>query len=528
MVWIVAAMAFWNVAGYYDDPDTFFGRNECWAYGWPETYLRRSIQWYDAQGGVIENPRFEEEGKLRWQDSLTLVPWHRAVEFRPEILALDAAIGASAILGVGASFEWWRRRRHHLFQLHLSDLLVVVGVVGVGLAWGKQALNSREYAEKAAENLREKQRLIVVQGHGTPECIRILLPGDTWKLGDYVRCARTTFGKWSKEDVRAIVVQRRLEHLDLFNIRIAPEGWSELAKTRSLRSLSLRDNSVGERQLILGDVGFAAISQIPNLRRIQFDVPDLTDDSLRFLAGSKRLRELVIRNSMDSPSLTNEGLKHIAAIPSLSQLELDSSRVRDDEFIASDLTPLAKCRRLRRLSIVGKNLSMADVETIAQLSGLEQLALVNCTIRKIPDQAAIFPRHRGLKRLDFDLYPTSDSLWNSLQRLPDLKELHVGGVGDEGLEYACRVRTLRRLSYADQHFTNEGLKSLANLPRLEYLCLGASLQLTDEAMDSLVGLKSLREINFASCDQITDAGLQRLAHARPDLKITKKWECAPW
>lgn len=125
-----------------------------------------------------------------------------------------------------------------------------------------------------------------------------------------------------------------------------------------------------------------------------------------------------------------------------------------------------------------------------------------------------------------------DELERYTRKNPYLKEYILRGedITDKGASYLSRLTLLEKLDLSNTKITDEGLKSLSNLPLailnigqntvtdkgLKYLpptLISLSLentQVTDSGLKQLQRLKNLRQLNLRSNEQITDKGSDNL------------------
>ena len=72
--------------------------------------------------------------------------------------------------------------------------------------------------------------------------------------------------------------------------------------------------------------------------------------------------------------------------------------------------------------------------------------------------------------------------------------------------------------FADYTSPDESMPLVAALPKLEAFRIG-SAQVTDEGLRHLFGAKSLKKITVSGLKQVTDAGIEELKKARPELIV---------
>lgn len=144
---------------------------------------------------------------------------------------------------------------------------------------------------------------------------------------------------------------------------------------------SLQEISFPSKRRSLDDAAAAALSRLPELRRLDLGRTAFTDEGLRRLAAIRSLETL----SLEATSATDLGVRHLAALPRLRSLQLVGIRFQGDAG--------ATLRRLRTL----EELSLADCQLPAvTLNGagserpfrrLRTLRIVDCTPEEVQARA---------------------------------------------------------------------------------------------------------------------------------------------
>jgi Leucine-rich repeat (LRR) protein len=121
-----------------------------------------------------------------------------------------------------------------------------------------------------------------------------------------------------------------------------------------------------------------------------------------------------------------------------------------------------------------------------------------------------YPNLQMLKLKDCDI---SDEGLKSIAQLPNLQILNLkkcNQITDEGLKSIAQLHNLQMLNLnVCLKITNEGLKSIAQLSHLQTLKLHAC-NISDEGLKSIAQLPNLQTLDLAFCDDITDEGLKSL------------------
>lgn len=110
----------------------------------------------------------------------------------------------------------------------------------------------------------------------------------------------------------------------------APYGW--ILYTRESIDLGPRETLVeGERHITLTGwdrEDYSLLRSRPDVVVLQMANPDVTDETLTYLTGMKKLREL----DLDDTRITDEGLALLARLPALRSIRLAGTAITDDGF----------------------------------------------------------------------------------------------------------------------------------------------------------------------------------------------------
>jgi hypothetical protein len=275
------------------------------------------------------------------------------------------------------------------------------------------------------------------------------------------------------------------------------------AKARKLlKSLGVEVKEEKGRQAVT--LGKAQVTADGHIRR----------EVLAALRELVRLRDL---SAEDTP-LGDAGLKEVGGLKGLESLVLDKTKVSD-----AGLAHVAGLTRLRKLSLSSPDrgspgVSDAGLEHVKGLTALEVLRLGS---GKVSD--AGLARLAGLTRLtELDLGETGVT-GAGLARLKGLKELRVlflpgTRIDDAGLANLKGLTKLQRLNLANTPVTDAGLEHLAGLTALESLHLKGT-KVTDAGLKYLAGLKKLNYLSLSRKGGPTQAGVEKLKQALPDLAV---------
>jgi hypothetical protein len=93
-------------------------------------------------------------------------------------------------------------------------------------------------------------------------------------------------------------------------------------------------------------------------------------------------------------------------------------------------------------------------------------------------------------------------------------------ITSEGLRHLAESTELRSLSLNNTQITDDGLSHLAGLTRLGNLHLHGT-PITDAGLEHLEAIASLRYLGLGENRAVTEAGMERLQHALPELRVSK-------
>ena len=250
---------------------------------------------------------------------------------------------------------------------------------------------------------------------------------------------------------------------------------------------------------------YALISKFPNLVHLDIAGTEFIDRDMRYVAGAKELKTLVLRDA----GITNAGLSLLGNNSKLTTLALQGTNV-DASFLEGvqllaelqelslsntkiqgrELGRLRTLANLQKISLrQGPPLARDDWREISQLESLQGLSLVKV---KILDGFSGFePRH--LRRL----------------------EVAASNLTREDLIVISKLRTLEMLIAPSPQWDDDTLASLVEWPYLQTLFV-RSAPITDQGAEHLAKMASLRVLDV-SFSEITDQGAARFAKLK-DLK----------
>jgi hypothetical protein len=136
--------------------------------------------------------------------------------------------------------------------------------------------------------------------------------------------------------------------------------------------------------------------------------------------------------------------------------------------------------------------------------------------RRVSDHTtALLTQFPELRRLELHDVRVTDVGLRQIAQLPRLKYLCLDGIdhGDAGLAAVATAKSLESLSLRHVQMTQRGLEQLARLPHLHELDL-YDVPIDDHALAALAVISQLRQLRFQKTE-LTNAGLSHFMRVRP-------------
>ena len=284
-----------------------------------------------------------------------------------------------------------------------------------------------------------------------------------------------------------------------------------LAGLTTLTSLDLSHTYVTDR-------GIERLQQFKNLTELNLDTAEfLTDAAMNYLRANKQLTKLSVRGV----DITDVGLPYIGELTKLRSLDLSHSMLGD-----VGLESLPALSELEDLDIGATRITGINLNFLKLLPNLKRLNIRG--IQRRNGGACWSPQ---LTDLDMDTIAMLTKLESldvgvglSLARngkpLGGGNNCNLAGgirITDLGLAKLAKLKNLKRLEVSGAKLTNDGLKPLLTLSRLERLSLWNCQAVDDKAIKSLGQLKTLRFLDVSDT-AITAEGLKQLSALLPNLQ----------
>ena len=203
-------------------------------------------------------------------------------------LSVDAAAAAGIIAATCLLFESWRRRRRHLWQWRLVDLLVATLGLAMVFAWFVELRRDGRISHRLEERLPAADLIVE---YPRPHAI--------WNW--FARLA-------SASAVHVVSIEPALFYAGSADEppRFTDADLTALADCRHLRCVYLphHDSPAGPGPIvIITDAGLEPLGRIKSLEYLSIpDHPGITDAGLPRLAGLRRLKFLNLRGTSVTPA----------------------------------------------------------------------------------------------------------------------------------------------------------------------------------------------------------------------------------
>ncbi|MDP1586116.1 MAG: SUMF1/EgtB/PvdO family nonheme iron enzyme [Prosthecobacter sp.] len=353
-------------------------------------------------------------------------------------------------------------------------------------------------------------------------------------------------GTMPMEDLRGLA---KVKALSLTPASVDDAAFAHLTALKSLHTLQV--GGYGMRQFTGAGLGY--INE--NLQELRTNSPTLTAEGLAYLPRFKKLRRLVLSNSV----VTDAMLQGLAALAELEELELTDTSL-DGSFLAhlpansklkrlvltnvKNFKPehLVQLGRLKQLEVLSLPPVVSDPAAMAAIAGLDQLRELNfinhafftgesvkglkgfrsltnlglgvCVLTDAGLEAitGAMPELKHLS-MDFGIKSkatfTPEGLSSHLGRLRNLTSLLLNGDGftDEWLPHVARCKGVGYLMLTNARVTDQGVAHLMKLP-LGYLRLDGTL-VTDAVVPILKTCPTLGSVPVGGT-KMTDAGKAEL------------------
>jgi len=296
-----------------------------------------------------------------------------------------------------------------------------------------------------------------------------------------------------------------LRVLGFYKTGITTKGMEMLKALSGLRALELHDERISIH-------GLAVLKDLPTLE--YFDMyPGVTDAGLKHVAQAKSLRWL--RLSMGR--IWGPGLAELAKLPRLERLSLWSEGGPSDRHIRF----LEGLTQLKSLTLWGTHVPLTDASlaSIGKLTSLEELHFIRATTKFTDAGVASLKGLKNLRTVGFGMSQIGAEGLRYLADLPKLEAIADVALRTERVQALASFSNLKSLRIGtampplSADVPREDISGLAALTSLEELYLGGG-RWVEEDLAFLGSMENLKRLTIAS-REVTDrtmATIGKLKH----------------
>lgn len=281
-----------------------------------------------------------------------------------------------------------------------------------------------------------------------------------------------------------------------------------------LSCVNAKEADVGINELNCADLPVSSLEGIEQLSKLQSLAVQGPVSDLQVLENLAELKSLHLLSKSYGQSLS------LPDLPQLQHLSIDNVRIQNltetlsdktnlltlsvigngyyDEIDWAEMTHLTQLRELELEASYSSN-----YESLAQLTALEKLRLVNANLRTL----SFLPKLPNLIELDISYNPLYD--FTAMNELTGLQKLTLGGLRMEDASWLSEMTGLQELIISDISNSNGfDLSHISGLSQLTKLQLSNIRNLRQ--VDSLAGLTNLTHLEMVSNNLSSVAFLAKL------------------
>ena len=203
----------------------------------------------------------------------------------------------------------------------------------------------------------------------------------------------------------------------------------------------------------------------------------------------------------------------VESCENLIELRLQCPSLNDLQLVEFN-----RCRRLESVTIRSGNIT--DSSLSAVLVRAKQLSFIELEGRGI-DGSFLSKMEGDLSWLRLDNCDITDEGMKGLRHVPRVEILsikHSGNVTDEGIKIISFLKGLTGLDLSGTKITKRGLALLAGLESLDTLVLDDCKGIDDDCIATIGAFQSISRLSIQNTS-LTEAGIRRLRQDMPDCTI---------
>lgn len=289
-----------------------------------------------------------------------------------------------------------------------------------------------------------------------------------------------SFTRIKDESLVCLLDLPNLETLDLSGTNVTAKGLKHLSSLPALKNLNLSSCK-------LDAAAFSEINKIKLLEKLNLAIAKFLPDDLGEFTHLTELRELSL---MAKVGIEDRHLKCLRSMPNLERLYLRG------EITDAGLDYLIRLSQLRRLSLDETMITNAGLQQLTQLDRLEYISVIGTQVTC--EGLVILKEFPALKGVSISPRGVTAQNLAHVRQCDHLEALGLFGssmIDDRGVEEISKISSLKSLQIYGAKTSNQGIKSLSNLPLLEDLQLiGHTGLVTSEGLIELANIKSLKNL----------------------------------
>jgi eukaryotic-like serine/threonine-protein kinase len=295
----------------------------------------------------------------------------------------------------------------------------------------------------------------------------------------------------------------------------APSGLRQLQVGQKLPSGPIRLNGIGLYRPQSGPLSSSELNRLLDVTRLTYlqvhgnAIDDAWISRMAKAPGYAHLEHL----DLAATEVTDNALTFLPNLSDLKTLHLMSNRLTDDCF-----KKIARINGLKNLSIWFSDLTGRGLDSLATLN-LKSLS-ISLGTRADPKTIDAIVRLNSLSELAVSCPVFGDEEMAKLAGMGNLSMLNIDrwDLSGAGLRHIARLLRLERLNLSSiPRIDDPALAELQGFPSLKFLWI-QECPVTDAGLDHIAKCRPLKELTLVRT-QVTASSAQRLAAARPDLKI---------